>query len=148
MIKSSHKISCGCSNRRWIKNKLQRSYRDMWHEIVGRVKINQIGPWNWVSLHVFQWDRHFGWWDRVLYLRLVFHYTRLYCGGYNFKITYYYRPLGYKRVFPLIFKMADTPFHIQGDDIHSTNQNNNYLDTLITWMLYQIPYKLARWWKV
>ena len=28
-----------------------------------------------------------------------------------------YRPLGYERVYLPLYKVADTPFHIQGDDI-------------------------------
>ena len=26
-------------------------------------KRGEIGPWNWGSLHVFQWEGHLGWWD-------------------------------------------------------------------------------------
>ena len=30
---------------------------------------------------------------------------------------YIYRPLAYERVYLPLYKVADTPFHIQGDDI-------------------------------
>ena len=30
-----------------------------------------------------------------------------------------YRPLGYERVYLPLFKVADTPFHIQGDELYS-----------------------------
>ena len=29
-----------------------------------------------------------------------------------------YRPLGYERVYLSLCKLADTPFHIQGDKLH------------------------------
>ena len=33
-----------------------------------------------------------------------------------------YRPLGYERVYLPLYKVADTPFHIQGDDILLTDK--------------------------
>ena len=33
--------------------------------------------------------------------------------------TVIYRPLGYERVYLPLYKVADTPFHIQGDDIYT-----------------------------
>ena len=35
-----------------------------------------------------------------------------------FAICYLYRPLGYKRVYLTLREMADTPFHIQRDDMY------------------------------
>ena len=35
-----------------------------------------------------------------------------------FKSTYAIRPFGYKRVYLPLRKVADTPFHIQGDELY------------------------------
>ena len=37
-----------------------------------------------------------------------------------------YRPLGYERVYLSLCKVADTPFHIQGDDIYNIKQQGGF----------------------
>ena len=32
-----------------------------------------------------------------------------------------HRPFGYERVYLSLYKVADTPFNIQGDDMHNTD---------------------------
>ena len=39
---------------------------------------------------------------------------------------YIYRPLGYERVYLPLYKVADTPFQIQGDDILSKQGDGNF----------------------
>ena len=36
-----------------------------------------------------------------------------------------YRPFGYERVYLPLYKVADTPFHIQGDDIIANFRKSN-----------------------
>ena len=38
-----------------------------------------------------------------------------------------YRPLGYERVYLPLYKVADTPFHTQGDDMCTYMSDNIYL---------------------
>ena len=33
-------------------------------------------------------------------------------------------PVGYERVYLPLYKVADTPFHIQGDDIYTRSQQH------------------------
>ena len=44
-----------------------------------------------------------------------------------------YRPLGYERVYLQFHKVADTPFHIQGDDMSASIQVGPIINIIVSW---------------
>ena len=56
-----------------------------------------------------------------------------------FAIITIYRPLEYKRVYLPLYKVADTPFHIQEDGMSPADLNSSKLDALLDQNLIADP---------
>ena len=59
------------SKSAWVANPYRSSFwkstvqASIWYAALdrGRANRSKIGQWNWIILHVFQWDSYLGWWD-------------------------------------------------------------------------------------
>ena len=67
-------------------------------------------------------------------------YVHNYLDGYQVGL---YRPIGYERVYLTLYKVADTPFHIQGNDIYGVLWSLLFLITHVNTPLYDTGNTLA-----
>ena len=57
---------------------------------------------------------------------------------YSFHTVLIHRPLGYERVYLPLYKVADTPFHIQRDDIIHVHQSSNIFEYMLASIIINI----------